>query len=184
MSLAFPDHEHMPAEKLEAVGGSAITGRDSLELWYPVRRISLWGPRKATSRVLMPKASVDEDREAQPWEDDVGGPRQLTPVQSESKARFVKNSTSCYLGARVLRTDAPHSAGDFRVDSRSCRTLRDCHGRITGVLRPPPSPIIRAVSSAFGARCHSEMMHCLAPTCHYGELPDHAIALAEFSILQ
>ena len=83
--LAFPDHRHSPAAFYERPKLTRISEDICPEFRLPKGRITFWrGCKMAT--VPMPETAMYEDNRAIHRKHDVRPPRQIFPVNSESKA--------------------------------------------------------------------------------------------------
>ncbi len=60
-----------------------------LELLDPEIRSGLWNCRLATVRLMVPKATVDEDYGLPRWKNDIRAVGEVVPVQTESIAECV-----------------------------------------------------------------------------------------------
>jgi hypothetical protein len=88
------------------LGHSIISCSISKQLRCPVveTRFRILG--EPASRMLMPEATVDEDRPSPTCKDDVGAPRPVTRVGSEPITQSVKKATNCELRLSVCALHA------------------------------------------------------------------------------
>lgn len=106
--LAFPDLEQAPAQRLELCAHDGIAFLISPQLGQPIFRSRLRQPRQAAAAVLMPEASLHEDRLAQPGQHKVWRARKIATMEPESKAERVDHSPDHFLWHCVALADSPH----------------------------------------------------------------------------
>jgi hypothetical protein len=92
----YPDHA--------AIGGVTIRTKFFLpELGTRFWTCCLW-----TTRVSMPKTTMNENRSRKPWQDDIGPSRKVSAVQAKPETHLMQTSADCYLRLCVPRPHARH----------------------------------------------------------------------------
>ena len=114
--LAFPDHEHAPAQLFEPRAGLGVPGHVAGEFRQPVVEPTLRLSRQAAMRVLMPEAAVDHYHSPMFRKHQVRRAWKVTPVKPKSKAKLVRGPSDNLLRPGVPLPDLSH------VGTSGCRT--------------------------------------------------------------
>lgn len=144
---ALPNYDHVPAHRLQRGSVAPVTFLVAVKLGVPEH-----GPgcRPASFRAIMPvpKAPVDEDRNAEAGQNDIRRTGKVAPMQAVTVPGREEGSTDRPFGAGILPSDGRHH---FRTDSRSdgvghAKTVAELtlygrrasyHGRIGAVQATP-----------------------------------------------
>lgn len=106
--MAFPNHQHAPAESLELLNILVIPLLVSAELRNPVIDPRLRNMRIVAASVLVPKAAPNLNNLPEPWKDEVRLSWELRRVQAESVAQCVHQPTYFRLWHHPCASDAAH----------------------------------------------------------------------------
>jgi hypothetical protein len=106
--LALPDEGYVPTKLLEPTLGGQIARLVSLKLRNPVLGPGLWLPRESAALVLMPEASMNENGQATPGQNDIRRSRQVAPMQTKSEAQAVKSLAHTYFRSGIFSPDTGH----------------------------------------------------------------------------
>ena len=107
--LAFPDRQDLPSPGLKTPPGRAIAAQVCSELGFPEVTSRLrHGPTFATP-MAMPEAAIDEDDLPASREDQIGRPRHVPAVQTETKAEPMRDLAHQQLGRRTFRPHMRHA---------------------------------------------------------------------------
>lgn len=106
--LAFPNHEHTPAELAERGAGAGVTPSICPEFGFPNRPSGFrsGGPRAAL--VAVPEATVNKNNRPVAREDDVGRAGQPPRAHSEAEPDPVKKRAHAQFRGGVARADSRH----------------------------------------------------------------------------
>ena len=123
--LALPYHHDIPAELSKFRYDTRIALHICRKFSRPV-----FGPRfgvrsALTTGVSMPKATVNENRFAEPREHEIRGSGQVAAVQSESKAQCMGGAPHSHLGRRALGPHSAHQGRPSRIHTQRDNLL--CH---------------------------------------------------------
>ncbi len=139
--LMFPESEHRPAGSAQLCRRISIPCDVSAQLLGPVRRV---GPRDGPMLWAgMPVATIDEDGDALPGEDDVSGATEgwFWPMgDPETKAGSVQPPSNRQLGRSV---PGPVSLHDLPGGGAACPAHVTLHRSIVAGLEVPTRPCHR-----------------------------------------
>lgn len=123
---------NLPTGGAKGIDVPCIADHITLELVEPEWPSGGRRARRATIRMPVPEATMNEDHRSSRRKDDVGFSRQVLSMQSKSISRSMKRRADLQLGCRVLAFDAAHDLATARID-RSFRDLRRMiHGDYMG----------------------------------------------------
>ena len=109
--FTLPDHECSVPERCEICDVLRVTPNVSSQFWSPVSRVYPWRRCRPTAWVLVPEASMYEDRKSPVGEHDVRRARKFGNVDAVSKSARVQTLAHDHLR---LRVGALHRAHPFR----------------------------------------------------------------------
>lgn len=105
---ALPELDDLPPCRFERDARFSVASLVASELRKPI----LWPRngqyRPSASRMLVPKATMHEKRQAQPWKNQIGAARKITPVKSEAIAEGVCDAPYTKFRLGVLGADPGH----------------------------------------------------------------------------
>jgi hypothetical protein len=113
--LAFPNHEHTPAELAERGFGAGVTPSIGPEFGYPngPSGFRSGGPRAAL--VAVPEATVNEHHGPVSRQDDVGRAGQSPRTHSEAEPGPMKERPDAQFRGGVARADSRHDSASLFV---------------------------------------------------------------------
>lgn len=112
-ALAFPNHEHSPAKLLEFPPLTRIALHIALQLGAPVGHSRFWNPVAGWTVVLVPKATMHEDRGSETGKHQIRLPWQVSDMQSEAVTKAMDEGADETFRSRVLATDTRHQLAAF-----------------------------------------------------------------------
>jgi len=99
--LTFPDYQHPPTMFLKFGSFKLIAPLGSPELLFPELKIRFRSGGATTTRMAMPKTTVNKNSRLVLGQNNVRGSRQVLCVKTESVAEFVKQAANNSLRACV-----------------------------------------------------------------------------------
>lgn len=113
LRFALPNHLDSPAQSAEGADHEIVSNYIAGDLGLPEFSIAARKFRALAALVSMPEAAMDENDHPRSWKDDVGRTWQVFPVDAESQAKSVSESSHSEFGRRIL---LPH----LRHQRRAC----------------------------------------------------------------
>ncbi len=111
--LAFPNHEHAPAESLEFPPLTRVAPHVALQLISPVGHSRFWNPVASRTVVLVPEATMHEDHGAETGEHQIRPSWQVSNMQSIAITEAMDEGADETFRGRVLATDTRHQLAAF-----------------------------------------------------------------------
>lgn len=108
--LAFPDGEDAPTKAAEGGGVAFVAGCVAFKFLSPPGALGLWDAGGFAVPVKMPEAAVDKNTDAVACQNDVGAPRQITPVETKTIAHGVEQAADDKFRLGILAANAGHQA--------------------------------------------------------------------------
>src|SRR5206468_2834938 len=102
----FPDHNRRPTDPSQTPMIFAVALNIGQKLRSPVFRICLGVRAIDATAVLMPKTSVNEDRNSVPRQNKIRFPRQIAVMQAITISELAKDAAHGKFWDRVTRSDA------------------------------------------------------------------------------
>lgn len=106
--LAFPNHEHSPAESLEFPPLTRVAPHVALQLISPVGHSRFWNPIAGRTVVLVPEATMHEDHGAETGKHQIRPSWQVPNMQSIAITEAMDEGANETFRGRVLATDTRH----------------------------------------------------------------------------
>ncbi len=110
LGLAFPNREDAPTETAEGGGVAFVAGCVAFEFFSPPSRPCLGNSGVFALTVKMPEAAVDKNTDAVAWQNDIGAPRQITPVETKTIAHGVEQTADDKFRLGILAANEGHQA--------------------------------------------------------------------------
>ena len=108
--LAFPDHNGLPPEHAQLLGGLDVADTIPGQLWCPVVFVGL-GEMAFATIVAVPKTAVNEDDGSELRQHDIGLSREVAILQPKPETHSVQHFTNTNLWLGVVGTYPPHNLG-------------------------------------------------------------------------
>ena len=113
LRFTFPDDENVPTKLTQGSCISLVSCEIAGELFLPEKRIGFGFIGILASPVLMPEAAVDEDHFSEARKHDIGGAREVAPMQTKPVAKGVSHTPHESLWFRILPLNARHQSRAF-----------------------------------------------------------------------
>ena len=104
--MALPDREDTPTEAAQGGGVAFVAGGVAFELFSPLCALGLRDAGVFAVPVQMPEAAVDKNANTVAWQNDVGAPRQITPVETKTVAHRMEKATHNEFRLCILAANA------------------------------------------------------------------------------
>jgi hypothetical protein len=108
LRLAFPNRDNAPAVAAQGSGMAFVACGVTFEFFPPPSRPCLGNPGVFALTVKMPEAAMDKDTDAVSRQNDVGAPRQITPVETKTVAHGMEKAAHNEFRLCILATNAGH----------------------------------------------------------------------------
>jgi hypothetical protein len=110
--FALPNHNRSPTQLRKCGKGIRIAEKIGLEFLLPECFSGFRHRGLSAIWMAVPKTSVNENYRMPPWQHDIGLPRQMFGVKSESKSDVMQYLPNGFFGSGVSTFHCPH---DFRT---------------------------------------------------------------------
>lgn len=133
-NFAFPYNENLPAQSLQKLVISNVTGHIGLEFSLPEFDVAAGNSGLSATRMLMPETSVDEDDGFVTGQNNVRLSRKVFAVKAKTVSQGMKQAAYDHLGLCVFAPDGCHVATSlFFAESIHAMLTDDGELRPSGV---------------------------------------------------